>query len=180
MPNNLIRQIEAQTKPGQEPNTSLLVRMYRESTTDKPIMKLLQDIQQRASIYYNALEEIKKLKAAPKPSADTGIDTSSLDSEATAIKLKYENFGLIEAGNLPNPTAASICNYILDKLAKFARAAADILARHASEIAAELHIDPEVTVTFEVEIGWPPGFTIGVERSGHRNPGVAVLQASRV
>jgi hypothetical protein len=153
--------------------------MYRESTTDKPIMKLLQDIQQRASIYYNAFEEIKRLKAVPIPPAGS-IDTSLLDSEATAIKNKYESFALIETGNLPNPTASSICSFILNKLSRFARAAIDIVARHASDIAAELHINPEVTVTFEVEIGWPPKFNIAVERSGYRNPGVAVLPASRV
>jgi hypothetical protein len=175
---DLIREIEKQTNTEQEPNTSLLVRMYRESTTDKPIMKLLQDIQQRASIYYNALEEIKKLEAEPRSSGT--IDTTELDSQATAIKQKYESFGLIETGNLPNPTASSICSFILKKLSRFARAAIEIVARHASELAAELHINPEVTVTFEVEIGWPPKFNIGVERSGYRNPGVAVLPASRV
>jgi len=134
-------------------------------------MKLLQDIQQRANIYYNILEEIKQMTQMTTPASPTSV----LDDQATLIKRKYEILGLIATGTLPNPTALNICNAILNKLRKFAGALTDILARYASEIAAELHINSEITVTFEVGIGWPPNLTIGVERSGSLNTSIAAL-----
>jgi len=169
----LIDEIESQTHSDQEANASLLIRRYKEKYTDKPIMRLIQDIQQRAGIYSNALEEIKKLPSAvslrPPPRANNvQIDHQSLDNAATAVKLKYERFGLIREGNLPNPTASSICDYILNKLARFGRLLLDILATQASALAAELNINPNVTITFQVGIALTPALTIGVERSGAR------------
>ncbi len=166
---SLVAEIERQTHE-QEANTSLLVRLYTEKFQENPLTRLIQDLQQRAALYSNALEEIKRLIP---PIINSGadfvqIDTAKLDDMATAVKLKYEAFGLIKAGNLPNPTAATICDYIMVKVSRISRLLLDVLAKYATEIGAELRIEPETTMTFEVGIGLPPDITIGIERSAKR------------
>jgi hypothetical protein len=120
---------------------------------------LIQDINQRVGIYSNILEDIKKI--AP-------IDTE-FNTRATEIKNKYENMyflNLVPSGKLPNPTASSIVTYILDKLAAFGRALLEIMARYLSEIRREIRLDPSIAIHFDVEVGWSPKVTIGIEGSG--------------
>jgi hypothetical protein len=152
----LIEKIESQAH-NKDINVDLLVREYRETLPDKPLLHLIQDINQRVGIYSNVLEEIKGLQ--PTALAD-------YDNSATAIKQKYEHLGLIPLNNLPNPTASSIASYILDKLAAFGRAIIEIMGRYLSEIRREIRIDPSVSIHFDVEVGWSPKLTIGVEGSG--------------
>jgi hypothetical protein len=152
----LIEKIESGAH-GKDINVDLLVREYKETLADKPLLHLIQDINQRVGIYSNVLEEIKNLN--PSPPAD-------YDTQATAIKNKYEAIGLIPRNNLPNPTASSIAEYILDKLAAFGRAVVEIMGRYLSEIRREIRIDPSVSIHFDVEVGWSPKLTIGVEASG--------------
>jgi hypothetical protein len=152
----LIEKIESQAHK-KDINVDLLVRDYRETLPDKPLLHLIQDINQRVGIYFNVLEEIKRL-----PTSSSG----NYDASATTIKQKYEALGLIPINNLPNPTASSIASYILDKLAAFGRAILEIMARYLSEIRREIRIDQSVSIHFDVEVGWSPKVTIGVEGPG--------------
>jgi hypothetical protein len=158
----LIRNIERQAH-NQDVNVDLLVREYRETVRDKPILHLIQDINQRVGIYSNVLEEIKNLPP-------DGLPPFNYDLRATAIKNKYEALSLIPLYNLPNPTATSIVSYILDKLASFGRALVEIMGRYLSEIRREIRIDPAVSIHFDVEVGWSPKVTIGIEGSGAAAP----------
>jgi hypothetical protein len=138
-------------------NTEFLVREYKEFYNDRPILRLVQDIGKRSKLYNNLLEEIKRIPP----------DVEDPNTVATGIKEKYENFGFIKAGYLPNPTVQTITRYIMDKLASFARLILDLLAKYASKIAEELQVSPEVTITFQVGAsGWSPDVTIGIERAG--------------
>jgi hypothetical protein len=141
-----------------EANSAHLVHMYEISIKDRPVFTLIQDINQRSSIYKNLLEQIKN--------APNNIDIQSIDSFATDLKSRYESLGLIPIGNLPNPTASSICQYILDKISKFSVLIIDILAKHSSRISQELQIPPSLTLTFQVGVSWPPQVTLGIEKSG--------------
>ena len=69
---------------------------------------------------------------------------------------------------MPNPTAANIASFVLEKLSAFGRALLNILATHTSDLARELRIEPTVTMLAEIEVGWSPKLIIGVERSGSR------------
>jgi hypothetical protein len=166
---DLIGLIEKQAH-NKEANTEILVRAYKEFYNDRPIIKLMQDINQRIGLYKNLLEQIKRLadKYASNPSEEPG-----LDDEVNNLKIQYENLGLIPKDNLPNPTAQSVCRYILEKLSAFALAILDVIAKHASSMAEELRISPEVTIVFQVGVGWSPDITIGIERSGSRVRAVA-------
>ena len=140
-------------------NIEVLVRAYKEFYSEKLVVRLVQDINSRAKIYDNLMEEIKRI---PPLSPDE-------NTLATQLKEKYERFNLISKDFLPNPTVQSITRYILDKLASFARAILDIIARYANQMAEEIRISPEVTVLFQIGLsGWTPGVTIGIERSGSR------------
>jgi hypothetical protein len=151
----LIEKIESQAHK-KDINVDLLVREYRETVPDKPLLHLIQDINQRVGIYSNVLEEIKKLQPSP----------TNNDSQALAIKNKYENtLKLIPPNNLPNPTASSMANYVLEKLAALGRAAVEIMAKYVSDIRRELRIEPSVSIHLDIEVGWSPKVTIGVEGS---------------
>jgi hypothetical protein len=153
---DLIGKIEEQAN-GKDINVSFLVREYRDKFADQPILRLIQDINQRVGIYSNILEDIKKI----------GPTDTEFDMRATEIKNKYENLlNLVPAGNLPNPTASSIVSYILDKLSAFGRALLEIMAKYLSEIRREIRLDPSISVHFDVEVGWSPKVTIGIEGSG--------------
>src|SRR5262245_6828801 len=95
-------------------NVSQIVRMYREKFDDKPLLHLIQDINQRVGIYSNILEDIKKIS----PTTDKNFDKA-----ATEIKNKYEKLlNLVPPKNIPNPTASKIAEYVLEKIAAFGRA----------------------------------------------------------
>lgn len=138
-------------------NVNHLVHFYRERYPGEPILRLVQHINQRIGIYSNILEEIKKISPGP-----------TFDKTAQGIKHKYETLGLVERGLLPNPAAASIAAYILEKLAAFGRSLLQIMSSYTSDLARELRIEPTVTMLIEVEVGWSPKFVIGMERAGSR------------
>lgn len=143
-------------------NVGILVREYGDQYSDKPVLCLVQDLTDRIGVYRNILEEIKKLA----PQNRTGPD--SYDIDANDIKIKYEALGLVPANNLPNPTATSVINYVLDKINSFGRALVEVMARYAVELRRESHIDRSATLHLDVELGWPMEFTIGVEATAGR------------
>jgi hypothetical protein len=138
-------------------NVEALAQYYMANFSEKPILRLLQDLGSRSRMYSNLLEEIKRIHP----------EVLKPDQEATNLKEKYERFGLVPKGFLPNPTVQSITQYIMDKLASLARAILDVVAKYATRIAEELRISPEITITFQVGAsGWSPDVTVGIERSG--------------
>jgi hypothetical protein len=118
----------------------------------------VQHINQRVGVYSNILEEIKNITPT----------VPVLDQEAVNIKRKYEQLELVDTGTLPNPTAATIASFVLEKLSTFGRALLNILTMYTSDLARELRIEPTVTMLAEIEVGWSPKLVIGVERSGTR------------
>jgi hypothetical protein len=137
---------------GHDVNVSQIVRYYKESVRNEPLVCLIQDINQRVGIYKNLVEELKRLS-----------DDTDYDQQAIKLKSRYEKLGLIPTSNLPNPTAANIVRYALDKIAAYGKALLEIMARFSSDIRRELRIEPSLTLLFQVEVGWSPQLTIGVE-----------------
>jgi hypothetical protein len=133
-------------------NVNHMIHFYREKFAEEPILRLLQDINQRVGIYSNIIDEIKRIRG------------HNVDVEASTIKAKYEELGLVQKGQLPNPTAASIAEYILEKLSAFGRAVLKIMSSYGSELARELRF--ELTMMIEVEVAWLPKVSIGVEVAG--------------
>lgn len=126
---------------------------------DRPLLCMVEDIHARLAIYSNILEEIKKEPAQ---------EALKLESErAKAIKEKYEALKLVEKGTLPNPSLANLAQSVMDKIGKFGRALTEILARHGRAIAGELGQQTGVTYVFQVQLGWPPSLTIGVEHEAN-------------
>ncbi len=152
---DLIETIEKEAH-NKEINVSVLVREYTDHISEKPLLRLVQDINERIGIYTNLLEEIKRL--SPRE------PQQNYDQDAADIKIKFEQLGLIPLHNLPNPTTAErIVNYVLEKIGRFGRALVEIMAKCALELRREIRIDPSVTLLLEVELSLIPKFTIGVE-----------------
>jgi hypothetical protein len=158
----LIKKIEKECHL-KEANSAYLVHEYEISIKDRPVVTLLQDIDQRIGIYKNLLEQIK---GAPLDYPQVEGKIKNIDDFATELKRRYEDLGLIPKEYLPNPTASKICEYITDKMSRFATLIIDILAKYSSRIVQELRLPSEVTVTFQAGLGWSVAqVTVGIERS---------------
>jgi hypothetical protein len=94
-----IEELEAETNKDIV-NIKRLVQLYEQKFPDKPILRLVQDINQRAGIYNNLLEDIKR--GGMKAYGDTILDINGM---ALKTKERYEELGLVPVGSLPNPTA---------------------------------------------------------------------------
>ena len=135
-------------------NMAYVVRKYRETIGDRPLTRLLQDIEQRIGIYSNILEELKQ-KA-----------TSADDQSAAQIRQKFEGLGLVPASHLPNPWGSELAKHAVDKLRTYGMALLDLMARHAIDIKAELRISAKVNFKFDVSLSLSPSATLGVQTDG--------------
>lgn len=152
-------------------NITFVVRHYKEKINDRPILRLLQDVNERNIVYSNILEEIKSTSArsiiSNKNYTESGEEFLPDFTPAQVIKLKYEQLGLVPENHLPNPLMAETTKFVMDKLRRYSGLLLDLMANYAETIANEIKISPSVTVKFEVELGLPPALTIGIERERH-------------
>ncbi len=137
-----------------EINTNYVTRMYRETVQEKPLLRLIQDVHERISIYHNILEELKK-SARDEP---TGQGTV-----AQQIRARYEGLKLVPEGKLPNPFPWETMDYVKTKLRKYGALLLDLIATQTEMIVAEMNMTQK-TVVLQVQLGLQPSLTIGIER----------------
>ncbi|MEZ4734210.1 MAG: hypothetical protein R3E79_44520 [Caldilineaceae bacterium] len=132
-----------------------LVRQYKYSLPNEPVWALVEDIHRQVAIYNNILEEVKRLNVDETKKSESG--------DAKQIREKYEGLGLVPSGFLPNPSAANLANYVLDKINTYAKGLLQLMQNYGSELMVELHFQQGTTVALQVEVGWNPKLTVGVE-----------------
>lgn len=150
--------LEKQAHEG-EIDTDAVVDRYRAVIHDRPILRLVQDINERVAIYGNLLEDVKRQSMdQPGPGRPT---------VAQELKFKYEGLGLVPRGQLPNPLPEETARYALKKIRQYTTSLLQIMAKYTKEIIRELNVTVDVKVNLNVDMKLPwPGMTIGVESGG--------------
>jgi hypothetical protein len=147
---NLWRDVlEEQAKKGNL-NIQYVVRKYQETVSEGPLLRLIQDIQQRIDVYHNILEGLKR-------------DGYSAED----IKTRYEGLGLVPTDHLPNPLGSRMAEHALAKLREYGTGLVKLMAGYAKEIKAELRIS--VNVKFNITVNFAlalPSVGFGVQDVG--------------
>jgi hypothetical protein len=151
----LCNELERLSKVG-DVNTALVVRVFQEKLSVQPILTLVKQVNERIGIYHNLLEAVKR-----EPFEDPPANPST----AQRLKAKYEGLKLVPPGHLPNPWAHEIADFAMKKLRRYGSLLLELVAQYADDIARELKVKPEMTITFEVGMGLSPEVKIGIERS---------------
>lgn len=141
-------------------NAAFAIRKYQETVRDRPLLRLLQDVNQRIGIYTNILEEIKRQpldETAPNPTKPTSTQL---------LRAKYEGLGLVPKGHLPNPWGAEAAEFALKKLRNYGTLLVEIMATCAEAIAVELRVSVNVSFKVSVNVSLSPSINLGVERAG--------------
>jgi len=147
-------------------NIEFLVEQYKQVLPHEPVWSLVQDIHRQAAIYNNILEEIKKFPRELPSQVDGTTEAQQYgDKFARDIKAKYEKLGLVPENFLPNPLLDRLTEYVLDKLDRSTKALVKLIHGYGSDLLQELRFRPGVTVALQVQVGWPPTVTVGVERT---------------
>jgi hypothetical protein len=147
-------------------NIEFLIEQYKRLLPHEPIWSLIQDIHRQANIYSNILEEIKGFPQSyttfpTEPNAMQNYE----DNFARRIKEKYEKLGLVPENFLPNPLLDRLSEYVLDKLDQSSKAFVRLIHGYGSDLLQELRFQQGTTVALQVQVGWPPALTVGVERT---------------
>jgi hypothetical protein len=130
---------------------------YERWSPAQPVLALVEDVHRQVAVYNNILEELKHLDV---------VETRGSESTgARNIREQYENLGLVPEGFLPNPSAEEAIRYVGDKLHVFARGLIQVMHDYGARLLRELEFQPGATATLQVQIGWTPALTVGVERT---------------
>jgi hypothetical protein len=128
-------------------NIDQLLKEYRVLYAQRPLWRLVEDIQRQAMIYTNIIELLKQ------------------GQSAQTIREKMEELGLVPPGKLPNPNVPALLTKALNKIAQYRRALVEIIKRYGGEILNEMEFETGLTISVGVAIGFPPAVTIAVERT---------------
>jgi hypothetical protein len=145
-----IEELEKEAARG-EIDLDRMIELYSKDFPRRPVWHLVQDIMRQAMIYNNLLEEAKRLDEA--------------EYRATGIKQHYESLKLVPENSLPNPDTQKLVKHALDKVQTYGRALIGVVCSYNSDLLNEVRMQPGYTVTLQVEIGWPPALSLGVERT---------------
>jgi hypothetical protein len=155
----------------------LMERYLTKYPLDGPI-RLIFDIKKTHDIYQNLYEEIKRMdfgSAMSKVIADKsplreGRYSDSIfpyaEGELTRyIYDKYVGLGLVPEGHLP---ATRLYEYIRDawrNLKQLWHVGIDIVRSYDRELTSALRLEPDTTITFQVQITVDGGIILGRERT---------------
>jgi hypothetical protein len=129
-----------------------LVDEYRRSDPVRPVWRLIEDIQSQAMVYTNIIEQLKE------------------GTEATEVKKRFENLGLVKPGTLPNPLARRLIGRARSRLEKYRKALIDIVRDFGEDLLREeLRFGAETTAVIQVNIGLPLQVTLGAELTATLN-----------
>jgi len=142
-------------RPDQQPVELIVDQLwvhYRQDQPERPLWLLIEDMQQQVMVYTNIIEQLK-----------WGI-------EAPTIKAQLQNLDLVPDNTLPNPNGSALLKRALGKIARYRVALVDIVNRYGrSLVFDDLNFARELTPSVEVQIGFSPAVSIGVEFSGGRD-----------
>ena len=143
---DMIHKLEAYQNT-QEIDIQQLLHEYKEVYQDRPVWRMVEDIQRQAMIYSNVIELLKSGK------------------QAATIKKKLEALELVPPGKLPNPDALVLLTKAFSKLSQYRKALIDIIKQYGGELLNELDFEPGLTISVGVNVGFPPSVTIAVEHT---------------
>jgi hypothetical protein len=124
-------------------SAQLLVNKYRATDPERPVWRLIEDIQWQAMAYTNLIEQLK----------------SAEDDEQ--VKNRFVELGLVPS-NIPNPLGSSLINKARSKLSTYRKVLVDVLRDFGQELLiTELGIN--VTATTQVSVGLPLSVSLGIE-----------------
>lgn len=165
-PDDLWRDVLEKAAHEGDIDTDLVVSKYRAAGHERPVLSLIQDVNERIAIYGNLLEDVKR--------QSTNQSDSGRPTVAQKLKIKYEDLGLVPRGQLPNPLPAETAEYALKKIRRYSTLLLNIMAKYTKEVVRELKISIDVKVNLQVDMKLPwPGMTIGVASGGVESGGGA-------
>ena len=124
-----------------------LLKVYKRIYPDRPIWKMIEDIQRQAMLYTNIIELLKSGKSA------------------SMIRSKFEALGLMPQDILPNPDVPALLTKAFNKVSQYRKALVEIIKRYGGKLLNELRFEVGLTVGVGVSIGFPPAVTISVEHT---------------
>jgi hypothetical protein len=145
----LVLELEQQSNKGAI-NLDELMRLYHKEY-DRPALMLAQDLQERASVYSNVVEALKR--------------EPNVEEAAEALKDRYIALGLIdeEQNQWPNPVTTWLMRFSLDKLSQFRDAMLNLLRTRSRQLLQDLNFDATLTVAFQLSLGTDTSFAITVQ-----------------
>ena len=129
------------------PDITNILTEYRQlyPTPDRPLRRLVEDIERQAMVYTNIIDQLKSGKTAAE------------------IKERFDELDLVLPGTLPNPSLTRLLDTAFDKVSQYRKALVEIVRVHGRELLDELNFEWKLTASVGVNIGFPPAVTIAVE-----------------
>jgi hypothetical protein len=121
---------------------------YRRMVPTAPLWRFVEDVQRQTYVYANLLELLKKGESA----AD--------------IKKRFLELGLLpNYSEIPNPNAAKLAEWVLNKLGQIKGVLVELIGKRGGELLNELGLEVGGTVGLTVSLSFPPAVEITVEHS---------------
>ena len=159
-------QLEQRIPASPEPRDSIeppdiegLVEDYRHDLSDRPLWQLAQDVQDRALMYANIVEQLKS-GAAP-----------------TQIRSRFFEDLRAVSDQLPNPAAERMLTFCLRKLSGFRECLVRLATVHGPELLREMGAS-HLTAGLTVALGLPPSLEVQILDTPTPEPGAAATTAT--
>jgi hypothetical protein len=124
-----------------------LLKIYKQVYPDRPLWKMIEDIERQAMLYTNIIELLKSGKPA------------------STIRKNFEALDLMPPNILPNPNVPALLTKAFNKVSQYRKALVEIIKRYGGELLNELSFEVGLTVSVGVDVGFPPSITIAVEHT---------------
>jgi hypothetical protein len=124
-----------------------LLDEYKSVYRERPLWRMIEDIQRQAMVYTNIIELLKSGKQAPE------------------IRTTFEALNLVPPGMLPNPNEQLLLDRAFGKVAQYRKALVEVVKRFGGQLLNELGVELGLTISVGVDIGFPPSITIAVEHT---------------
>ena len=129
-----------------------LLSKYKEwYSSDRPLWRLIEDLQRQAMVYANIIEQLKSGRTAEE------------------IRARFEKMELVPVDKLPNPHEDQLLTKAFNKVSQYRMALVEIVRQYGRQLMTELSFEVGLTVTVGVNVGFPPSVLIAVEASTDAN-----------
>lgn len=130
------------------PTLDELLLTYRKHVSTAPLWHFLEDAQRQMHVYSNLLEALKR--------GDT----------PASLKTRFQELDLLpNYPEIPNPNAAKLAQWVIDKLGQLKRLLVNFVANRGGEFLNELGVEVGGTVAITVSLGLSPNVQITFEHS---------------
>jgi hypothetical protein len=131
-----------------KPSLEELLFTYRKHSQSTPLWSLLEDAHRLTFAYTNALEALKGGETAEK------------------VKARLQDLDLLpKYPEIPNPNAARLVQWLMDKLGDLKRVLVEFLGNRGGELLNELGVELGGTVGITLSLSFPPSVDITFEHT---------------